>query len=76
MTKTFVLLFKEPMKVYTYSSLAAIFEEFSKDQLGVALSTLQKRDFSFDYYENERIRIELSLTKTTGDIRREKEKFL
>jgi hypothetical protein len=45
MTKTFVLLFKEPMKIYTYSSLSAIFEEFAKEELGVSLSTLQKRTF-------------------------------
>lgn len=76
MTKTFVLLFKDPMKIHTYSSLSAIFEEFTKDELGVALSTLQKRDFSFDSYDNEKVHIELSLTKTRGDIIREKEKFL
>lgn len=76
MTKTFVLLFKEPMKIHTYSSLSAVFEEFTKDELGVSLSTLQKRDFSIDSYENEKVRIELSLTKTRGDIIREKEKFL
>lgn len=64
------------MKIYTYSSLSAIFEEFTKEELSVSLSTLQKRDFSFDYYENEKVRIELSLTKTRGDIIREKEKFL
>lgn len=76
MTKTFVVIFKESMRIYTYSSLSAIFEEFSKDDLGVSISTLQKRDFSFDYYENEKVRIELSLTKTRGDIIREKSKFL
>ena len=76
MTKTFVLLFKKQMKIHTYSSLSAVFEEFTKDELGVSLSTLQKRDFSFDSYENEKVRIELSLTKTRGDIIREKEKFL
>lgn len=76
MTKTFVLLFKAPMKIHTYTSLSAIFEEFPKEELGVSLSTLQKRDFSFDSYENEKVRVELSLTKTRGDIIREKEKFL
>lgn len=76
MTKTFVLLFKEPIKIYTYSSLSAIFEEFTKDELGVSLSTLQKRDFSIDLYENEKVRIELSITKTRGDIIRERENFL
>ena len=76
MTKPSVLLFKEPMKIYTYSSLSAIFEEFAKEELGVSLSTLQKRDFSFDSYDNEKVHIELSLTKTRGDIIREKEKFL
>lgn len=64
------------MKIHTYSSLSAVFEEFTKDELGVSLSTLQKRDFSFDSYENDKVRIELSLTKTRGDIIREKEKFL
>ena len=73
MTKTFVLLFKQPIKIYTYTTLSAVFEEFTKEELGVSLSTLQKRDFSIDFYENANIRIELSKTKTRGDTLREKE---
>lgn len=73
MTKTFVLLFKQPIKIHTYTTLSAVFEEFTKEELGVSLSTLQKRDFSIDFYENANIRIELSKTKTRGDILREKE---
>ena len=73
MTKTFVLLFKQPIKIYTYTTLSAVFEEFTKEELGVSLSTLQKRDFSIDFYENVNIRLELSKTKTRGDILREKE---
>lgn len=76
MTKTFVLLFKHPMKLYTYTTLSAVYEEFKKEELGVSLFTLQKRDFSTDFYENEKIRIEQSLTRTRGDIIREKEQFL
>lgn len=76
MTKTFVLLFKQPMKLYTYTTLSAVYEEFKKEELGVSLFTLQKRDFSTDFYENEKIRIEQSLTRTRGDIIREKEQFL
>lgn len=76
MARTFVLLFKEPIKIYTYTSLSAIFEEFTKDELGVSISTLQKRDFSCDFYENSKVRIEVSHTRTRGDIIREREKFL
>lgn len=76
MTKTFVLLFKQPIMIYTYTTLSAVFEEFTKEELGVSLSTLQKRDFSTDFYENEKVRVEMSFTKTKGDIIREKEKFL
>lgn len=76
MTKTFVLLFKKPLKIYTYTSLSAVYEEFSKEELGVSLFTLQKRDFYSEIYENEKIRLEMSLTRTRGDILREKEKFL
>lgn len=76
MTKTFVLLFKEPLKIYTYSSLAAVFEAFDKDELGVSKFALDRVDFTTDFYENEKVRIELSLTKTAGDVRREKELFL
>lgn len=76
MTKTFVLLFKEPIRIYTYTSLSAVYEEFTKEELGVSYFTLQKRDFSCDIYENDKIRLGVSLTKTRGDIIREKEKFL
>lgn len=69
-------MFKQPVKIHTYTTLSAVFEEFTKDELGVSLSTLQKRDFSIDFYENNSIRIELSKTKTRGDIIREKEQFL
>lgn len=63
------------MRIYTYSSLSAIFEEFSKMDLGVSLSTLQKKDLSYGSYENKKVRIEISLTKTKGDIIREKGYF-
>lgn len=75
MTKTFILLLKESTKIYTYSSLSAIFEEFDKETLCVSKFSLDRVDFSHDFYENEKIRIELSQTKTTGDVRRDKKQI-
>lgn len=76
MTKTFVVLFKQTMKIYTYSSLSAIFAEFTNEDLGVSLSSLQKRDLYADSYDNDLVHIELSITKSRGDIIRQKNRFL
>lgn len=76
MTKTFVLLFKDTLQIKTYTSLVAIYEDNTPEVLGIALSTLQRRDFKEDMYENAKVRIELSITRTKNDVIRSKEQFL
>lgn len=76
MTKTFVVLFKETLQIRTFTSLSAVFEQFDRDDLGVSLSLLQKRNLYEDPYENNKVKIELSYTKTANEIKREKEQFL
>lgn len=72
MKSTFVLVFKEDLKIKTYSSLQAIIDDYAKEEIGVSRSKLEKYDF-IKPYENSLVKIEKSETKTTGDIRREKQ---
>lgn len=72
MRKTFVLLFKDSLTIKTYTSLKGIFEEYNREQLGVSIYTLQRRDLTDSFYENNKIRIEISLTQTPGEIRRKR----
>lgn len=48
----------------------------SKEDLGVAKSTLYRINFSSDFYENEKVRIEQSITKTANEIIAEKEQII
>jgi hypothetical protein len=72
----YVVLFKSTSTVKVYSSMKAIFLDNGKEELGVSLSTVQKRDFSFDNYENEKIKIDWYPVRGTGTVRREREQFL
>lgn len=72
MKSTFVLVFKADLTIKTYSSLKAIIEEFTKEEIGVSQSKLEKYEF-LEPYENSIVKIDKSETKTTGDIRREKQ---
>lgn len=76
MTKTYILFLKDTNSIFTYSSLTALCEAHGKEELGVSKFTLDRRDFGVDDYENEKIRIILSLTKSIVDVRNEKQKFL
>jgi hypothetical protein len=76
MKTTFVLLFKKDLKIKTYTSLMGIIEEFTKEEIGVSQSKLEKFDFNIGNYENNIVKIEKSITKTPGEIRREREQFL
>lgn len=75
MTKTFVLLFLEDLTVKTYSSLSAIFDDYSSEYLETSLSAMQKKKLLRFPFQNKKIKIGLSMTKSTGDIRREKEEL-
>lgn len=72
MTKTFVLLFKHTLEIHTYTALLAMYEEFPKETIGVSLYTLQRKNLAVKPYENEKVKIMLCMTKTTGEIRRNK----
>jgi hypothetical protein len=72
----YIVLFKNTATVKVYSSMKAIFLDNSREELGVSLSTVQKRDFSFDNYENEKIKIDWYPVRGTGTVRRELEQFL
>ena len=53
-----------------------IVEEFTKEEIGVSQSKLEKYDFNIGNYENNIVKIEKSITKTPGEIRREREQFI
>lgn len=72
MKSIFVLLLKKTLEIKTYTSLQGVVLEFSKEEIGVSRSKLEKYDFNIPY-ENDIIRIEKSATKTAGDVRREKQ---
>lgn len=75
--KIFILTYKESEEKRYYTTLSALCEENSKEQIKVSLSTLQKRgaDLSF-FYENDSILIETAVVKTKGDIIRERENII
>ena len=76
MRAIFVLTFKETAEQRFYSSLVALAEENTREEIGVSLSTLQKYDFSFDFYENEKCTIKTSQLKSKSDVLREREQFV
>lgn len=68
---TFVLLLKESLTIKTYTAMRAIHEEFTKEEIGVSRSVLEKYDFEKPY-ENNIVKIVRSSSMTTGEIRRQK----
>lgn len=77
MRKTYVILFKETLEIKTYTSLKGITEDNAKEDLGVSYRVLSNNvNLSIDRYENDKIRVELSLTRSPGEIRRNKQQFL
>ena len=71
MRTTFVLVIKEDLIIKTYTAMRAIHEEFSKEEIGVSRSVLEKFDFDKEY-ENDLVKIVRSSSMTTGEIRRKK----
>lgn len=72
--KIFIVTFKDGRK-RAYTTLAAVYEENTKEELGVSKFTLNRYDFSIAY-ETEKCTIEVLECKTRGDILRERENFL
>nr|DAE47096.1 MAG TPA: hypothetical protein [Caudoviricetes sp.] len=68
--KVYVLIKQKPLKVKTYTSLQALFED--NDNLGVSKSKLDKWDFDkFDLVDSRFI-ISKTESLTTGDVRKNK----
>ena len=53
-----------------------MYADNTPEELGVSTHTLDRVDFSFDSYENEKMKIECLNAKSKSDILEEKEKFL
>lgn len=66
--KVFVLILQKPLKVKTYTSLTALYED-NKEILNVSKSTLDKYPFDQFDYVNSQIIISKTETLTTGDVR-------
>ena len=73
--KGFILTYRDGRK-RGYTTLAALFEDNTKEKLGVSKFTLDRFDFYSHDYENEKCTIEVLDFKTRGDIIRERENFL
>lgn len=70
--KVFVLIYQKPLKVKTYTSLTALYEDNTATKLGVSKSKLEKYDFDHFNYVSNLVIISKTETKGTGDVRREK----
>lgn len=67
--KVFVLILQKPLRIYTYTSLAALCEDHNLSDLSVSKSTLEKYPFDKFNFENGRVIISKTYTKSTGDVR-------
>lgn len=70
--KIYTLIFQKPLRVKTYSSLVALFEDNTPEQLGVSKAKLDRFDFDSTYYVSSRIIITRSVPLSAGDARRKK----
>lgn len=72
MRRTFVLLKASKLKMLTYGSLLALYEENEK-YLNISLSTLQHHDFDSEDYvsKDKRYKINGGFAKTTTEVRNE-----
>lgn len=69
--KVFVFIIQKPLKIKTYTSLTALYEE-NRDIINVSKSTLDKYPLDQFDYVNSRIIISKTVASTTGDVRRNK----
>ena len=59
-----------------YFSKFALYADNTPEELGVSTFTIDRVDFTFDSYENDKIKIELLNAKSKSDILEEKGQFL
>jgi hypothetical protein len=71
--KVFVVIFSKPLRIKVYSSLAAVFEAYTPEELGVSRATLDRWNFDANYV-NSKVVISKSYTQTAGEVRRKKSK--
>lgn len=69
--KGYILTFKGGERK-GYTTLAALYEDNTKEFLGVSKFTLNRFDFSCKCYENDKCKIEVLEFKTRGEIIRER----
>ncbi|MDR1504671.1 MAG: hypothetical protein LBT43_19655 [Prevotella sp.] len=67
--KIFVFIEQRPLKVTTYTSLAALYK-INKSIIGVSKSTLYKWQFDSYNYVNSRYIIAKTKSQSTGDARK------
>ncbi len=67
--KVFVLILQKPLKVLSYTSLSALYND-NKAIIDVSKSTLDHHDFDRFHYLSNRFIIAKTDTQTTGDIKR------
>ena len=70
--KIYTLIYQKPLRIKTYSSLVALCEDNSPDQLGVSKATLDRYDFKNFNYVSNRVIIAKTEPLSSGDIRRKK----
>lgn len=67
--KVFVLITQKPLKVKTYTSLTALYED-NREELNVSKGTLDRYPFDQFDYVNYKIIISKTEALTTGDVRK------
>lgn len=70
--KIYTLIYQKPLRVKTYSSLVALCEDNSPEQLGVSKATLDRYDFNNYLYVSNRVIISKTEPLSSGDVRRKK----
>ena len=70
--KIYTLIYQKPLKVKTYSSLVALFEDNTPEQLGVSKFKLDRFDFDSTYFVSTKVIITRSIPLSSGDVRRKK----
>lgn len=70
--KIYTLIYQKPLRIKTYSSLTALCEDNTSDQLGISKATLDRYDFDNYLYVSSRVIISKSKPLSAGDVRRKK----
>ena len=68
--KVFVLIYQRPLSIKVYSSLVALIEDNSLDEIGASKSKLEKHPFNDFDYVTHKVIISKKQTLSSGDVRR------